>query len=286
VSDNDLGLFLRTRREAVTPAEAGLPTGARRRTPGLRRSELAMLAGVSVEYVTRLEQGRDRRPSTQVLGALAEALRLTLSERVHLYRLTKTADGAFACVAPGAFTPNRTARPAVRALLDRLDPTPAVLRNRQGESLAWTPAYERVAGPVGLLDGDPPSLARFVFGDDRAPAAYPDWNHVADETVATLKHGPYRMDPGVMAVVDELTVTAGRAFTHRLETVPGLPSANGRTRLTHPEAGELRLAYETLELSADDEQHIVAYLPADDATAAALDHLTGREPRALRAVPG
>ncbi|MBI0384744.1 helix-turn-helix transcriptional regulator, partial [Streptomyces albiflaviniger] len=89
MSDNELGLFLRSRREAVAPADVGLPTGPRRRTPGLRRAELATLAGVSVEYVTRLEQGRDRRPSAPVLSALADALRLTASERVHLHRLSK-----------------------------------------------------------------------------------------------------------------------------------------------------------------------------------------------------
>lgn len=286
MSDNELGLFLRTRREAVTPAEVGLPAGTRRRTPGLRRAELAMLARVSVEYVTRLEQGRDRRPSPQVLGALAEALRLTSSERVHLYRLTKSADGAFACMASGPATANRAVRGAVRAVVDRLDPAPAVLRNRLGESLAWTPAYEQVAGPLGLLDGDPPSLARYVFGDERAPAVYPDWPHVADETVAALKHGPYRADPLVMALVEELTVTAGRAFTARLEHVPGLPHAAGTTRLTHPEAGDLRLSYETLELSADDEQHIVAYVPTDEATAQALDLLVTPAHRSLRVVRG
>src|SRR3954451_11246431 len=97
VSDNELGLFLRVRREAVTPAEVGLPTGPRRRAAGLRRSEVAALAGVSVEYVTRLEQGRDRRPSPQVLSALADALLLTGSERAHLYRLTKAADPRFDC---------------------------------------------------------------------------------------------------------------------------------------------------------------------------------------------
>src|SRR5690349_903696 len=97
VSDNELGLFLRVHREAVTPADAGLPTGPRRRAPGLRRSEVAALAGVSVEYVTRLEQGRDRRPSPQVLSALADALRLTAGERAHLHRLTKAADPGYNC---------------------------------------------------------------------------------------------------------------------------------------------------------------------------------------------
>ncbi|MET9432344.1 helix-turn-helix transcriptional regulator [Streptomyces sp. NPDC003036] len=284
MSDNELGLFLRTRREAVTPAEVGLPTGPRRRTPGLRRAELATLAGVSVEYVTRLEQGRDRHPSPQVIAALAEALRLTAAERIHLHRLTKGADPTSMCGASAP--PVLTVRPTVRALLDRLEPSPAVLLNRIGDLLAWTAGYEALAGPVGLLEGAPPNLARFVFADGRAREAFPDWDRVADEQVAALKQGPFRSDPHVAALADELGVTAGAEFTERVRTLPGLPAPTGITRLKHPEAGALRLAYETLELPADDDQRLVVHLPADDATAAALDGLTGRRPGALRAVAG
>lgn len=284
MSDNELGLFLRIRREAVTPAEVGLPTGARRRTPGLRRSELATLAGVSVEYVTRLEQGRDRRPSPQVLSALADALRLPPSERIHLHRLTKAADAGFNCM--GGAPPVRTVRATVRALLDRLEPAPAVLVNRLSEILARTEGYERLAGPVGLLDGSPPNLARFVFTDPRARTAFPDWALVADEQVAALKHGPFRADRHVALLADELDVTCGADFSGRVDTVPGLPKSSGVTRLVHPEVGELRLAYETLELPADDDQRIVVHLPADDSTSAAMDRITGRRPGALRAVSG
>src|SRR5487761_481343 len=113
MSANELGMLLRLRREAITPAEAGLPAGPRRRTTGLRRVEVAMLAGVSVEYLTRLEQGRDRRPSAQVLSALAEALQLTLSERTRLYHLAKAADTSFNC--KGHTPPRDTVRPTVQA---------------------------------------------------------------------------------------------------------------------------------------------------------------------------
>ncbi|WP_179816114.1 helix-turn-helix domain-containing protein [Allostreptomyces psammosilenae] len=276
-------MFLRTRREAVSPAEVGLPTGSRRRTPGLRRAELATLAGVSVEYLTRLEQGRDRRPSARVLSTLADVLRLTIGERVHLYRLTKAAEG-FSCTGGTPF-PLRSVRATVRALLAGLEPAPAVLLNRLGEVLAHTSGYQRLAGPLGLLDGEPPNLARFVFTDDRARAAYPDWEHVADEQVAALKQGPFRADPHIAALVDELTVTAGASFAQRVATVPGVPRNSGTTRVVHPGAGELRLAYETLDLTADD-QRILVHLPADEATAAALDRLAAPGPRALRAVSG
>ncbi|MBL7500442.1 helix-turn-helix domain-containing protein [Frankia sp. CNm7] len=283
MTDNELGLFLRRRREAVSPAEVGLPTGHGRRTPGLRRSELATLAGVSVEYVTRLEQGRDRRPSPEVLAALADVLRLAPNERIHLYRLTKGANG-FSCLGDAA--PARTPRSTVLALLHRLEPAPAVLLNRVTDLVAHTAGYARLVGPIGQLDGSPPNLARFVFTDPRARAAYPDWDRVADEAVATLKEGPFRVNRFVATLADELTIAAGEAFVGRVETVSGLPRASGVVRLVHPEAGELRLAYETLELPVDDDQRLVVYLPADEATSAALDSLTGRRPGALRAVSG
>lgn len=285
VSDNELGLFLRLRREAVTPAEVGLPAGARRRTPGLRRSELATLAGVSIEYLTRLEQGRDRNPSPQVLSAFADALRMTPSQRVHMLRLGKAADPSFNCL--GGQGPNRQVRPAVRAILDQLEPAPAALMNRLSEILACTTGFHRLMDPIGMLDdGLPGNYARYVLSDPRARTAYPDWEHKADKVVATLKQGPGRADPQVGALIDDLTVLVGQEFTHRMETIPGLPDTNGVGRLLHPEVGELRLAYETLELSADDDQYLMVYLPADDATAAALDRLNGRVPGSLRAVAG
>jgi transcriptional regulator with XRE-family HTH domain len=271
VSDNELGLFLRTRREAITPAEAGLPAGDRRRTPGLRRSEVATLAGVSIEYVIRLEQGRDRHPSAQVLGALAGVLRLTPAERVHLHRLAKSSDPGFSC--RGDAGPARTVRPAVRALLEQFEPGAAVLVNQLNDVLAHTSGFARLAAPLGMLDGNPPNLARYVLSDPRAREIYPDWSHVADEQVAALKQGPFRADPHVAALADDLTLLAGEEFTARVENVPGLPRANGVQRIAHPGAGLLRLAYETLELSADDDQRLIAYLPADEATADALRRL-------------
>ncbi|MGY1894977.1 helix-turn-helix transcriptional regulator [Nocardia gipuzkoensis] len=286
MSDNELGLFLRTRREAVTPAHVGLPAGPRRRTPGLRRAELATLAGVSVEYVTRLEQGRDRHPSPPVLSALADALRLSPAERIHLHRLSKSVDSGFTCM--GDAQPLREVRPTVRAILDRLEPAPAVVVNRLTEVLAYTDGYHRLMAPTGLFDGShtPANLARFVFCLPGARNLYADWEHVADETVATLKQGPFRADPHIAALADELTVTVGPAFADRVDTVPSLAAATGINRLVHPEAGPLRLAYELLELSADDDQRVIVYLPADDATAAALDALNGRRPGGLHAVSG
>jgi transcriptional regulator with XRE-family HTH domain len=281
---NELGVFLRNRREALPPARAGLPAGPRRRAPGLRRAEVAMLAGVSVEYITRLEQGRDRRPSPQVVAALAHALQLTANERVHFYRLSKAADTGLACMAHASVP--RGIRPPVQALLDRMDTTPAALLNRLSEVVAHTSAYQRLMEPLGLFEAARPNLARFIFTDPRARHAYPDWDHVADEQVAALKHSSFRVNPYMAMLADELTAIAGEAFAHRARTLPGLPQSNGITRLIHPEAGELRLAYETLDLPAEDDQRLMIYLPADPATSTALDELDRRRTPALRLVSG
>ncbi|WP_217170382.1 helix-turn-helix domain-containing protein [Streptomyces sp. AC512_CC834] len=283
MSDNELGTFLRTWRESVTPAEVGLPTGPRRRTPGLRRAELATLAGVSVEYLTRLEQGRDRNPSAQVLGALADALNLSLRERMLLRRLTAEADGGDPLLCAAAPPLGSGARPTVRAVLDRLEPSPAVVLNRIGDVLAHTGGYARLTGPIGLLDDERPNLLRYLFTDRRARVAYPDWDHVADDLVAQLRHAAPLRDPYVNDLADELTVTAGAAFTDRFADLGVAARRVGTQHLEHPEAGPLRLLHETLALP-EEGQRIVVHLPADDATAAGLDRLNGRRPGALRAV--
>lgn len=282
VIENELGLFLRARREATAPESVGLPGGVRRRTPGLRRAEVATLAGVSVEYLTRLEQGRDRNPSAQVLGALATVLRFTADERVHLRYLGKASAGM---ICPAGASPAMAVRPTVRALLDRLEPGPALVVNRLGYVLAATGGYERLAGPVGLLDGQWPNLIRYTFADARARTAYPDWQRVAAGHVAQLRAEVRRGDAHARELADDLVVIAGTPFTELFDGPSAPPTRSGVERLVHPEEGELRLAYETLDLPDVDEQRLIVHLPADDATAAALDRLSGRRPGALRAVP-
>lgn len=272
MSETELGAFLRAHREAVPPAAVGLPDGNRRRTPGLRRAELATLAGISVDYLTRLEQGRDRSPSSQVLAALAETLGLSRDERIHLHRLAK-ANGGGACDG-GAAARARTVRPTVQTLLDRLEPTPALVANRPGDLLAWTAGFARLAGPVGLLAAAPPNLVRYVFTDPRAHDAHPDWDVVAGERAAALRAAAALGDPHAALLAEELTITAGARFRDRFEGSAVLPTRTGVERWTHPEAGQLRLAYESLELPDPEEQRLVVYLASDEATAAALDRLT------------
>ena len=173
-----LGDFLRARRDATSPESLGLPAGPRRRVPGLRRSELASLAGISVEYLVRIEQGRDHNPSISVVNALADALRLDADERDQLRNLAKRASNQ--CFG-GMPQPQIDVRPSVRAILDQLEPGIALITNRLGNILAYTSGFELLARPTGLLDEPLPNITRFVFTDDRARELFPDWERIADE---------------------------------------------------------------------------------------------------------
>ncbi|MEV0201871.1 hypothetical protein [Nonomuraea sp. NPDC050691] len=168
--------------------------------------------------------------------------------------------------------------------MDRLEPAPALVLNRLSDVLAVTTGYERLAGPLGLLDAEDPHLTRYIFTDTRSRTAFPEWERVADQHVALLKIESSRADPLIAEFTDELALTAGALFTDRMRARSTLPRRTGVERWDHPEAGELRLAFETMELSDADEQRLVVYLPADEASSAALDQLTGRHPGALRVV--
>ncbi|WP_262851829.1 helix-turn-helix transcriptional regulator [Mumia quercus] len=285
---NELGDFLRARREAVKPDDVGLPSGGRRQTPGLRRSELATLAGISVEYLTRLEQGRDARPSTQVLGALAQALRLTAADRDHLQQLATISQGTELC-AHARQRAAQTVRPTVRAILDQLHPAPAVVVNHLTDLLAWNDAYDRLARPLGLLDlgrgHETPNVLNFLVGDPRARDAYPDWSAVLDEQIAFL-HTNRRGDPAVDALAEHLTVTGGETFAARWRLRPLTSGQTGLHSIDHPAVGPLRLTFESLDLADRDPQRLITYLPADSAASAALDRLVGRQPRNLRSTTG
>ncbi|MDX6739691.1 helix-turn-helix transcriptional regulator [Actinocorallia sp. A-T 12471] len=272
MGDNQLGVFLRERRELLTPEAVGLPTGPRRRTPGLRRSELAMLAGVSVEYLTRLEQGRDRNPSSQILGALADALRLDRDERTYLRFAAKAVNGDPApCAASDP--PAREVRPALLAILRSLEPTPAVLLNRISDVLAHTVAYERYARPLGILDGAEPNLLTWIFTDPRARAALPDWDAHADAELSAVRMASSPDDTHLNALAEDLTVLAGAAFSDRFRPAPlSLPRPTVAT-VRHPEAGPLRLHMETL---ASEDHRVLIHLPADAPTEHSLNHLVGK----------
>ena len=280
--EGDLGRFLRSRREAVTPESVGLPVGMRRRTPGLRRAELATLAGISVDYLVRLEQGRDRRPSAQVLAALADALRLDEEDLGHLRMLAAISSGPELC--PNGRPLARRVRPSVLAMLDALEPSAAFVVNRLADVLGWNTAFERIAAPLGMLDGDEPNLARFTFADPRAASTFVDWSAAADEQAAVLRAGASCADPTLDALVAELSAAAGNEFETRWAGYTSAPPRSSETRLVHPDVGVVRLTTEMLQLADSDEQHLVVWMAADEATSAALDQLNGRYPGALHAV--
>ena len=271
-----LGDFLRARRDATSPESLGLPAGPRRRVPGLRRSELASLAGISVEYLVRIEQGRDHNPSISVVNALADALRLDADERDQLRNLAKRASNQ--CFG-GLPQPQIDVRPGVRAILDQLEPGIAMITNRLGNILAYTSSFELLARPTGLLDEPLPNITRFVFTDDRARELFPDWERIADEQSFELWLSPCEESEQLIA---EITALAGTHLTERLHH--HRPRPGGPEVWHHPELGELRLEREVLELPAADGQQLVVLLPADEATAEAVNGMRRAATRTLRAV--
>jgi transcriptional regulator with XRE-family HTH domain len=264
VSDStDLGEFLRARREALRPADVGLVDHGRRRTPGLRREEVAALAGVSIDYLIRLEQGRDTNPSPSVLAALAGALRLGDEERVHMARLAAITHSRELC--PEATPLDVEVAPGVQHLLDDLDSTPAFVVGPLGDVVAWNPSWARVVAPLGVLDDARVNLARYVFTHANARTVYVDWDAAADEQVARLRAAePCRGDePAYRALLDELQTVD--EFNTRWAAHPVAEKRRGSKRLVEPEVGELHLAYEVL-LLAEEDHRLITWRAADAVT--------------------
>jgi transcriptional regulator with XRE-family HTH domain len=200
---SDVREFLTTRRARLTPAEAGLPDYGARRVPGLRRSEAAMLAGVSVEYYTRMERGNLSGVSESVLNALAQGLQLDEAERAHLFDLARAATGS-------TRAPRRRGaakvRPSIGRVLDALTGAPAYVRNARTDILAVNNLGGALYGDILAPDALPMNLARFMFLDPRARDFFIDWDDVASELVAALRsvagHDP--LDRGLSDLVGEL----------------------------------------------------------------------------------
>jgi transcriptional regulator with XRE-family HTH domain len=264
-----LAEFLRARREQLQPADVGLVDTGRRRTPGLRREEVATLAGVSIDYLVRLEQGRDTHPSGAVVAALADALLLDEDQRRQLQTLAMIGHSQELCPGPRPLV--RSVAPTVHTLLDRLGPTPAFVVGPAGDVLAWNPAWARIAAGLGLLDDEQPNLARHVFLHPDAGAVYPDRDVVADEQVSRLREASthWSGDDSVVALIEELGSSPD--FASRWRTFSRAEKRRGSLRLRHPALGPLVVDYEVLLLADDaDEHRLVTWLPADEATTAAF----------------
>lgn len=250
----DLAAFLSSRRARLRPEDVGLAPGSGpRRVPGLRREELAYLAGISVEYYVRLEQGR-RNVSDAVLDAVATALRLTEDERTHLHRLARQ---------PAAPRQPRTqqVRPGTLHLLQALrDCTPAFVFGRRMDILAWNRLACALITDFDALPVQRRNLARLVLLDENVVRLYPDRDFVAKDTVGHLRMDAGRNpdDPQLAALVGELSLKSEEFRRHwSMHTVKS--KSHGYKRFDHPIVGALILNFETLHLPDDPEQYLTIY---------------------------
>jgi transcriptional regulator with XRE-family HTH domain len=253
--------FLMTRRARVSPEAAGLPAGTNRRVAGLRRSEVATLAGVSVEYYARLERGAIAGASAPVLDAIANALQLDDTERAHLLDLARAADGIPASSRPRrGVTRQSAARPSLQWALAAITDAVAFVRNPRQDLLATNELGRAFYAPVigdataGSRDvgGRTPNLARFQFLDPAARDFYPDWDRFAEMCVAIMRAEAGRdpHDKSLQDLVGELSTRSDTFRTlwaaHNVRT-----HGTGTKRFHHPVVGELVLAYEELAITAE-----------------------------------
>jgi len=249
---NEIRDFLTTRRARITPEQAGLPIyGGSRRVAGLRREEVALLAGVSVDYYTRLERGNARGASDTVLEALARALQLDEAERAHLFDLIRAANASTTAPAPRRPATPRV-RPAVVRILDSMTTSPAYLRNGRMDILAANQLGRALYSPLFDSPVKPTSHARFIFLDPTAPEFFTDWDRAASDTVAILRAeaGRNPHDRALSGLIGELS-TRSDAFRQLWAAHDVRFHRTGLKRFHHPVVGDLALAFEALDLTAD-----------------------------------
>ncbi|GAA0421113.1 helix-turn-helix transcriptional regulator [Streptomyces luteireticuli] len=252
----ELSEFLRSRRARLRPEDVGLtPFGGRRRVPGLRREELAQVAGVSVAYYTRLEQGRGQNVSDAVLDAIAGALRLTEAERSHLVKLARPA----ARSGRGAARPQRV-RPAVRNLLDTMDNVPAYVLGRRMDILAWNPLAAALLGDFAAVPAARRNMAWMIFLDPASRELYAEWDRKAADIVALLRThaGSYPDDPALASLIGELSMKS-EEFRRLWAAHDVRDKCYGVKKFHHPVVGGLTLNCETLLLPQDPDQSVVTY---------------------------
>jgi transcriptional regulator with XRE-family HTH domain len=267
---DEVKAFLSSRRARITPEQAGLHSYNRnRRVPGLRRSEVADLAGVSVEYYAQLERGTLNGVSDSVLDALARALRLDEAERAHLGDLARAAG-------PGARTrrrktPAQQIRPSVARILDGMTGVPALVNNARLDVVAANPLAEALFAPVFADPGRPVNHARFHFLNPRARDFWLDWERTADDSVATLRTEAGR-DPHDKALTDLVGELCTRSddFRVRWAAHDVRLHRTGLKHIHHPVVGDLHLSYDVMELPADPGLALIAFSaeagsPDDDA---------------------
>jgi transcriptional regulator with XRE-family HTH domain len=257
----DIAEFLTSRRARVTPEQVGLPTYGARRVPGLRREEVATLAGVSVEYYKRLERGNASGVSDSVLDALASALQLDDAERAHLHDLARAVDPS---AAPRRRPAQQRIRPVVQRILDSVS-APAIARNSRVDYLAANQLGRALYAPLFESREQPANSARFAFLDPVAQDFFLDWERVAKDLVAHLRseagRNPY--DRGLSDLVGELSTRSDEFRTwwgaHNVRF-----HQTGSKRIHHPVVGDLEVNYEVMALAADDGLTISVYSAEPD----------------------
>ncbi|MFG3258702.1 helix-turn-helix transcriptional regulator [Streptomyces sp. NPDC048172] len=265
---HELAAFLRTRRERLDPGALGLPARRRnRRTPGLRREEVAELAGVSVDYVVRLEQGRGLRPSADVLEALARALRLAPAERAYLFDLTQQRPRK-------EEKPATAAAPPLARLVTDLSPLPAMLMNHRYDILAWNHEMTRLLLDFGTL---PPAQRNSMWLCLMHPEVrefYVDRERVVREGIAHLR-AAWAAHPEDQALTDLITgfLAQDEEFARLWAERDIKVNGRGHKLIRHPEAGTLGVHFEVLMPLQDPDHRLVIFRAADEESQSALDHL-------------
>ncbi|MGW1464388.1 helix-turn-helix transcriptional regulator [Streptomyces sp. NPDC002308] len=267
----ELAAFLRTRRERLDPHDVGLPARRQaRRTPGLRREEVAELAGISIDYLVRLEQARPLRPSAEVVESLARALRLAPDERTYLYDLTQQRPRATA-------KPPTTAAPSLARLVADLSPLPAMLMNHRYDILAWNP---EMAGLLVDFDTLPPQQRNAMWLCLIHPGMrefYVDRERVVREGIAHLRAAwAAHPDDRVLNELIAQCLTHNDRFARLWDQRDVRINGRGYKVIRHPEAGEITVDFEVLMPLQDPDQRLLIVRPANDDSRAAMDRLRTR----------
>ena len=265
----EFGAFLRTRRERLTPSSVGLAEGFRRRTPGLRREEVAQLAGVGTTWYTWLEQGRDVRASAEVLTALADALNLDPAERRHLFVLNDRPPPQLRPVGP-----ERVEEPLLR-MLQSLTGQPAYVLGRRWDVLAWNRAAVALFGDYGRLEGDARNIMHIVFADPAHRRLLVDWGEVAPVSLAMFRADSARNagDPEFERLIAILMGASSefRTWWPKHEVLQRLSSLK---RIRHPARGRMTFEYTSFAVTNQPDMKLVVYTPLqEDRTVEKLDAL-------------
>jgi transcriptional regulator with XRE-family HTH domain len=264
VRRHELAVFLRSRRERITPEQVGLPYAGRRRTPGLRREEVAQLAGVGVTWYTWLEQGRDINASEQVLDAISRTLRLDPYEHAHLFTLAGAPE-------PPADQECRSISPAIHAMMRQLEPLPAMVRNTRCDILAYNRSYNWLMGDVDTIPFEERNSLVQCLLNPEWRKRLPDWETSVPRVVAAFRAAmaEHVAEPAWKCLVKRLLHESPEF--ERLWSQHEVTSQRIMTkRFLHPEVGLLRFDFAYLYFGARSEISMATYTPADEETAAKL----------------